>query len=43
MSGTLKLMLDNGAVFGRKISSQDLIDMVKEEYGIDLDKEVRKE
>ena len=43
MAGTLKLMLDNGAVFGRKISSQDLIDMVKEEYGIDLDKEVRKE
>lgn len=41
MSGTLKLMLDNGAVFGRKISSQDLIDMIKDEYGIDLDSEVR--
>lgn len=43
MLGTLKLMLDNGAIFGRKISSQDLIDMIKEEYGIDLDSEVRKQ
>lgn len=42
MQATLKLMLSNDAVFGKKFTTQDLIDMVKNDYGIDLDSEVRK-
>ena len=42
IQATLKLMLSNDAVFGKKFTTQDLIDMVKNDYGIDLDSEVRK-
>jgi hypothetical protein len=41
ISATLKLMLEGG-VFGKNFSTQDLIDMIKNDYGIDLDSEVRK-
>lgn len=42
VSATLKLMLSNGVLFNKSFSTQDLIDMVKSDYNIDLDGEMRK-
>jgi hypothetical protein len=40
---TLTHLLSEGAILGATMTTQDLIDLVKKEYGIDLDEEIRKE